>query len=51
MPYGKFESVEQVASIFSIKVKDASIINSKKIKILEPLFNNIKEKLLDSLKF
>jgi hypothetical protein len=51
MPYGKFESVEQVASIFRIKVKDASIINSKSIEISELFLNNIKKKLLDSLSF
>ena len=51
MPYGKFESVEQVASIFSIKVKDASIINGKSIEISESLLNNIKRRLLNSLSF
>jgi len=51
MPYGKFESVEQVARIFSIKVKDASMINSKSIKISELFLNNLKGKLSDSLSF
>ena len=51
MPYGQFESVEQVASIFSIKVKDASIMNSKHLEISELLLNSIKGKLLDSLSF
>ncbi len=51
MPYGQFESVEQVASIFSIKVKDGSIINSKSLEISELLLNNIKRRLLDSLSF
>ncbi len=32
MSYGQFESVEQVAGIFSIKVKDGSIIKSKSIE-------------------
>lgn len=51
MSYGHFESVEQVASLFKIKVKDDSIINSKKIEISELLFNDIKSKLLNSLSF
>jgi hypothetical protein len=51
MPYSQFESVEQVASIFSIKVKDGSIINSKSLEISELLLNNIKRRLLDSLSF
>ena len=51
MPYGKFESVEQVAGIFSIKVKDGSAINCKSIEIPELLSNNIKRRLLDSLSF
>jgi len=51
MPYGKFESVEQVAGIFSIKVKDGSAINCKSIEIPELLLNNIKRRLLDSLSF
>ncbi|MCP4344316.1 MAG: hypothetical protein GY795_02180 [Desulfobacterales bacterium] len=51
MPYGQFESVEQVASIFSIKVKDASIIKSKRIEVPGILFNHIERKLSDSLSF
>jgi hypothetical protein len=51
MSYGKFESVEQVASIFNIKVKDGSIINSKSIEISELLLDNIKRRLLNSLSF
>ncbi len=51
MPYSQFESVEQVASIFSLKVKDGSIINSKSLEISELLLNNIKRRLLDSLSF
>lgn len=51
MSYGHFESVEQVAGIFNIKVKDACIINRKTIEISELLFNNIKSKLLNSLNF
>ncbi len=51
MPYSQFESVEQVASIFSLKVKDGSIINSKSIVISDLLLNNIKRRLLDSLSF
>ena len=51
MSYGQFESVEQVASIFSLKVKDGSIINSKSLEISELLLNNIKRRLLDSLSF
>ncbi len=51
MSYGQFESVEQVASLFSITVKDASIMNSKPIDISEPLFKSIRRKLFDSLSF
>ncbi len=51
MSYGKFESVEQVAGIFSIKVKDGSVINSKSIEISELLLNNIERSLLNSLSF
>ncbi|MBF0235551.1 MAG: hypothetical protein HQK65_21325 [Desulfamplus sp.] len=51
MPYGQFESVEQIARIFSIKVKDASIIKTKRIEVSEPLLNYIEKKLLDSLSF
>jgi len=51
MPYGQFESVEQVASIFDIKVKDGAIIKSKSIEVSELLFNQIERRLLDSLSF
>jgi len=39
MPYGQFESVEQIAGIFSIKVKDASIINTF-LRFLDKAFIN-----------
>jgi hypothetical protein len=51
MSYGKFESVEQVAGIFNLKVRDGSIINSKSIEISELLLDNIKRRLLNSLSF
>jgi hypothetical protein len=51
MSYGQFESVEQVAGIFSIKVKDGSIIKSKSIEISELLLNNIERRLFNSLSF
>ncbi|MDM8524287.1 hypothetical protein QUF80_13035 [Desulfococcaceae bacterium HSG8] len=51
MPYGQFESVEQVASLFSITVKDASIMQSKPIDISESVFKSITGKLFDSLSF
>ena len=51
MPYGQFESVEQVASLFSITVKDASIMNSIPIDVPESVFNTITRKLFDSLSF
>ncbi len=51
MSYGQFESVEQVASLFSIKVQDASIIKSRRIDISEPVFTSITRKLFDSLSF
>ncbi len=51
MPYGQFESVEEVASLFNIKVKDASITQTKPIAISETGFKSITKKLLDSLSF
>jgi hypothetical protein len=51
MSYGQFESVEHVASLFSITVKDASIMNSKPIDISELVFNTVTRKLFDSLSF
>ena len=51
MSYGTFESVEQVASMFSITVKDASVMNSKRIELSESVLHNINRKLLDSLSF
>ncbi len=51
MSYGTFESVEQVAGTFSIKVKDGSIISSISIEIPELLLNNIRRRLLNSLSF
>ena len=51
MPYGKFESVEQVARIFSIKVKDDFVAGSKNIELPDQLLQNISTKLLDSLSF
>ena len=51
MPYGKFESVEQVARIFSIKVKDDFVAGSKSIELPDRLLQNISTKLLDSLSF
>jgi len=51
MPYGQFGSVEQVASIFDIKVKDGSIIKSKSIEVSELLLKHIEKRLCDSLSF
>jgi hypothetical protein len=51
MSYGQFESVEQVASLFSITVKDAFIMHNKPIDISEPVFKSITRKLFDSLSF
>ena len=51
MPYGKFESVEQVARLFSIKVKDDFMTGSKPVEVAESLSDNIKTRLLDSLSF
>ena len=51
MPYGKFESVEQVARLFSIKVNDDFVAGSKRIELPKPLMRNISSKLLDSLSF
>ena len=51
MPYGQFESVEQVASMFDITVNDASIMHSKPIDISELVFKSITRKLFDSLSF
>ena len=51
MSYGTFESVEQVASMFSVTVKDASVMNSKRIELSESVLHNINRKLLDSLSF
>jgi len=51
MPYGQFVSVEQVASIFDIKVKDGDIIKSKSIKVSELLLKIIEKRLCDSLSF
>ncbi|WYD81401.1 MAG: hypothetical protein V8K32_03250 [Candidatus Electrothrix gigas] len=51
MPYGKFESVEQVARIFSVKVNDAFVAGSKAIELPTPLVQSIRAKLLDSLSF
>lgn len=51
MSYGNFESVEQVADIFNLKVKDGSVIRSKSIVISELFFDNIKRRLLSSLSF
>ena len=51
MPYGQFESVEQVARLFNIVVKDASIIQSRAIDISESDVNHITHKLYDSLSF
>lgn len=51
MPYGKFESVEQVARLFSVKVNDAFVAGSKALKLPTPLVQSIRAKLLDSLSF
>jgi hypothetical protein len=51
MPYGKFESVEQVARSFSIKANDTFLTGSKAIELPPPLVRSISEKLLDSLSF
>ena len=51
MPYGKFESVEQVARLFSIKVKDDFMTGSKPVEVAKSLSDNIKTRLLDSLSF
>lgn len=51
MSYGQFESVEQVASLFNIKVKDAAIIQSQTIDIPTATFKHLQKKLLDSLSF
>ncbi|MCI5117746.1 MAG: hypothetical protein D3913_07235 [Candidatus Electrothrix sp. LOE1_4_5] len=51
MPYGKFESVEQVARLFSVKVNDAFVAGSKAIELSTPLVQSIRAKLLDSLSF
>ncbi|CAK8711811.1 Type I restriction enzyme R protein N-terminal domain-containing protein [Candidatus Electrothrix laxa] len=51
MPYGKFESVEQVARIFSIKVKDDFVAGSKSVELPDQLLQNISTKLMDSLSF
>ena len=51
MPYGQFVSVEQVASIFDIKVKDGAIIKSKSIKVSELLLKIMEKRLCDSLSF
>jgi len=51
MPYGQFGSVEQVASIFDIKVKDGAIIKSKNIEVSELLLKQIEKRLCDSLSF
>ncbi|MCI5178503.1 MAG: hypothetical protein D3911_04115 [Candidatus Electrothrix sp. AW3_4] len=51
MPYGKFESVEQVARLFSVKVNDAFVAGSKAIELPTPLVQSIRAKLLDSLSF
>ncbi|KOR30365.1 hypothetical protein TI05_14125 [Achromatium sp. WMS3] len=51
MPYGQFESVEQVANLFQIKVQDASIIQSQRLNISEIVLQRITKKLLDSLSF
>ena len=51
MPYGKFESVEKVARIFTIKVKDDFVAKSTAIDLPESLLQSIRTKLLDSLSF
>ncbi len=51
MAYGKFESVEQVARIFTIKVKDDFVVENKSIQLPKQLLQDINTKLLDSLSF
>ena len=51
MPYGTFQSVEQVARVCSIKVKDDFAAKSKRIVLPDQLVQNISAKLLDSLSF
>ena len=51
MPYGKFDSVEQVARLFSIKVNDNFVAGSKPVELPKPLLLSIRTKLLDSLSF
>ena len=51
MPYGQFESVEHVASLFSVTVKDASVTGSRRIEIPEILLDSIAARLFDSLSF
>jgi hypothetical protein len=51
MPYGTFQSVEQVARVFSIKVKDDFATGSKRIELPDQLLRSINVKLLDSLSF
>ncbi|MCI5150054.1 MAG: hypothetical protein D3916_11815 [Candidatus Electrothrix sp. MAN1_4] len=51
MPYGTFQSVEQVARLFSIKVNDDFVVGSEHIELPKPLLRSISTKLLDSLSF
>ena len=51
MSYGQFESVEQVASLFDIKVRDAGITQTQAIEVPDALFSYLRRKLEDSLSF
>jgi len=51
MSYGQFESVEQIAFLFKVKVTDNFNIGSKHIVLSKWLFADISKRLLDSLNF
>ena len=51
MPYGKFESIEDVAGKFDIEVVDKSIIDMLDIQIPDYPFSEITKRLNDSMSF
>ena len=51
MPYGKFESIEEVAGKFDIEVADNGIIDMLDIEIPDYPFSEITKRLNDSMSF
>ena len=51
MPYGQFESIEEVAGKFDIEVVDKSIIDMLEIEVPDYPFSEITKRLNDSMSF